>query len=99
MKGSKVFVTSNTVYRKVPLSIHYARIPSSLTFTNLEPRERRGNFKSRMLEPKFREQLSQMKLQEMEMRSVMKNLIIYFFYVAIIFIVSYGNRDPSAFMV
>ena len=32
------------------------------------------------------------------MNTVVRDLIIYFFYVAIVFIISYGNRDPNAFL-
>ena len=33
------------------------------------------------------------------MREVIRDLTVYFVYVAIIFIISYGNRDPDAFRV
>ena len=32
------------------------------------------------------------------MNTVIRDLCIYFFYVAVIFIISYGNRDPNAYL-
>ncbi len=32
------------------------------------------------------------------MRVVIKDIVVYFVYVIIIFIISYGNRDPNAYM-
>ena len=46
----------------------------------------------------FYEELRVRKIQEMEMKTVLRDLVIYFFYVAIIFIISYGNRDPDAYL-
>ena len=46
----------------------------------------------------FYEDLRVRKIQEMEMKTVIRDLVIYFFYVAIIFIISYGNRDPAAYL-
>lgn len=34
----------------------------------------------------------------MEMKNVIRDLVIYFIYVAIVYIISYGNRDPNAFL-
>lgn len=67
---------------------------------NIPDSQRRGKPKGQKLrmESKFYEKLKEMKLQEMEMKIVIRDLIIYFFYVAIIFIISYGNRDPSAYL-
>jgi hypothetical protein len=31
------------------------------------------------------------------MKELLRNLAIYFVYVAIVFIISYGNRDPNAY--
>ena len=33
------------------------------------------------------------------MNEVVKELTIYFFYVAILFLISYGNRDNNAYLV
>ncbi|XP_059084074.1 uncharacterized protein LOC131881274 [Tigriopus californicus] len=67
---------------------------------NIPETQRRGKPKGQKLrmESNFYEKLKEMKLQEMEMKIVIRDLIIYFFYVAIIFIISYGNRDPSAYL-
>eukprot|EP00095_Tigriopus_kingsejongensis_P009158 maker-scaffold798_size95657-snap-gene-0.28 protein:Tk09158 transcript:maker-scaffold798_size95657-snap-gene-0.28-mRNA-1 annotation:"polycystic kidney disease protein 1-like 2-like" len=64
---------------------------------NSQRRDRPKGQKLKM-EANFYEKLRHMKLQEMEMKLVIRDLIIYFFYVAIIFIISYGNRDPSAYL-
>ena len=50
-----------------------------------------------MYKPEFLAWLSKRKMEEMEMKTVIKELSIYFIYVVIIFIISYGNRDPDAF--
>ena len=41
----------------------------------------------------------QKKIQELEMKAVIRDLSVYFVYVSIIFIISYGNRDPNAYLV
>ncbi len=51
-----------------------------------------------IMEPEFREELQQTRIQEYQMRTVMKDLTIYFIYVALIVIISYGNRDPNAYL-
>lgn len=38
------------------------------------------------------------KNQELEMRVVVKDIIVYLIYVSIIMIISYGNRDSNAFL-
>ena len=50
-----------------------------------------------MLEPEFYDQLKTRKLMEQEMKELLRNLVVYFIYVGIIFIISYGNRDPNAY--
>ena len=45
--------------------------------------------------PEFYEKLKKRKNQEFEMKTVIKDIVIYFIYVAIIFVISYGNRDPQ----
>ena len=34
---------------------------------------------------------------EQEMKELLRNLAVYFIYVGIVFIISYGNRDPNAY--
>ena len=41
--------------------------------------------------------LKHRKMQEMEMKEVISDLVVYWCYVIIIFLISYGNRDPNAF--
>ena len=50
------------------------------------------------MEPDYYEELKQMKIQEMEMRIVIRDIIIYFVYIIIIFIISYGNRNPDSYL-
>ena len=51
----------------------------------------------RRFEAQFRAKLRERRNQEMEMKTVIRDLAIYFIYVSIIFIIGYGNRDPNAF--
>jgi hypothetical protein len=48
--------------------------------------------------PKFYEELVKMKNQEYEMNTVIRDIAIYLIYISIIFIISYGNRDPNAYL-
>ena len=46
----------------------------------------------------FREQLRQRRTQEVEMNLVLKELALYSVYLVIIFLISYGTRDPNAYL-
>ena len=46
----------------------------------------------------FYEALTKRKNQEQEMKAVLRDMVTYFIYVAIIFLLAYGNRDASLFM-
>lgn len=50
------------------------------------------------MEPNFYENLVKVKNQENEMRNVIRDIVIYFVYIIIIIIISYGNRDPNAYL-
>ena len=50
------------------------------------------------METNFYDEMVTIKLQEMEMRTVIRDITIYFVYITIIFIISYGNRDPNAYL-
>ena len=47
---------------------------------------------------RFYARLKERKCQEMEMKTVIRDLVVYLVYIIIIFIISYGNRDPNAFL-
>lgn len=44
------------------------------------------------MEPEFRAMLQERRIQELEMRTLFKDMAIYIIYVIVIFMVSYGNR-------
>ena len=46
----------------------------------------------------FREQLKHRRMQEVEMNLVVKELVLYSIYLVIISLISYGTRDPNAFL-
>ncbi len=48
-------------------------------------------------QPKFYAAITKEKTLEMEMKGVIKDMIIYFAYLAIIIIICYGSRDSNAF--
>ena len=50
------------------------------------------------METDFYERLVHRKKQEREMKDLLRDIAIYLCYVIIIFIISYGNRDPNAFL-
>ena len=58
------------------------------------PRKPRRHF-----EPSWYDWHVDKRKKEHEMNEVVKELTIYFFYVAIVFLISYGNRDPNAYRV
>ena len=61
-------------------------------------RRPRKKIKRIPMKPDFKEQLQQTRIRELEMRTLVKELILYLFFCIVIFIVSYGNRDPNAFL-
>lgn len=64
-----------------------------------EPRAKVGKKpRRRKMCPEFREYLVHRRQQEAEMKKVIKELSTYFFYVLLVYIISYGNRDPNAFL-
>ena len=63
-----------------------------------EPGEKRVKPRKRRMEPVFYEALCKRKNQEREMKTVIRDLVIYFIYMSIVYIISYGNRDPNAFL-
>ena len=50
------------------------------------------------METEFRKLLQDRRRKELEMREIITDLTIYFIYVMLIFIISYGNRDPNAYL-
>ena len=54
--------------------------------------------RKRKMAKTFREWLVHRRMQEVEMKEVIKDLSTYFFYVALVYIISYGNRDPNAYL-
>jgi hypothetical protein len=63
-----------------------------------EPREKVQR-KKPVMEPIFRASLVKMKTEELEMNTTVKDIAIYFIYIVIVFIISYGNRDPNSYLV
>ena len=51
----------------------------------------------RMLEPEFYDNLKTRKLMEQEMKELLRNMVVYFVYVSIVFVICYGNSDPNAY--
>ena len=52
----------------------------------------------RILDPEFFQNLSKRKNQEQEMKAVLREMVTYFIYVSIIFMLAYGNRDFSLYL-
>ena len=52
----------------------------------------------RNLEANFYQALTKRKNQEQEMKAVLREMVTYFIYVAIIFLLAYGNRDANLFL-
>jgi len=50
------------------------------------------------MEPDFRAKMMKTKIDEVEMNQTVKDIVIYFFYIAVVFLISYGNRDPNAYL-
>ena len=50
------------------------------------------------MEPVFYEALTKRKNQEQEMKAVLREMVTYFIYVSIIFMLAYGNRDFSLYL-
>lgn len=49
------------------------------------------------MDPDFRAELKKRRIQEMEMKTVLRDLTIYLSYVTLVFIISYNNRDANAY--
>ena len=52
----------------------------------------------RTMEPVFYAELTKRKNQEQEMKFVLREMVTYFLYLAIVFTIAYGNRDFSLFL-
>ena len=50
------------------------------------------------MEPIFYQELTKRKNQEQEMKAVLREMVTYFIYVSIIFMLAYGNRDFNLFL-
>ena len=50
------------------------------------------------MEPIYYEALTKRKNQEQAMKAVLNEMVTYFIYVSIIFMLAYGNRDHSLFL-
>ncbi len=64
-----------------------------------EERPKRPVPRPRRFHPEWYEWHVGKRRQEREMNEVVKELTLYFFYVAVLFIISYGNRDNNAYRV
>ena len=51
----------------------------------------------RRMEPRFYAEMVKKKQDEQAMRVVVRDFIVYFCYVGIVFMISYVNRDPNSF--
>ena len=52
----------------------------------------------KVMEPIYYEALTKRKNQEQAMKAVLNEMVTYFIYVSIIFMLAYGNRDHSLFL-
>ena len=50
------------------------------------------------MEAECRRRLQERKIQELEMRTLIREIAINVFYIALIFTISYGNRDANAYL-
>ena len=49
------------------------------------------------VDEKYLEQLRKKRIEELEMIAIIKDLLSYFTFIMLMFVLSYGNRDPSGF--
>ena len=50
------------------------------------------------MDPIFYEALKHRKNQEQEMKTVLRDMVTYFIYLAIVFIIAYGNKDANLYL-
>ena len=79
---------------------HVTKFPTSVSICPpfSEERQTREKPPKKRFEPEFYDDMVKTKNQEHEMRIVVRDMIVYFCYIAIILIISYGNRDLNAYL-